>query len=57
MTRSADWGLVTGPQGQIYGVHSRSAAVPLKKGQFRGADKAFEGKTKYSEWLFMRPGQ
>ncbi|NTV94324.1 MAG: type II secretion system protein [Thiobacillus sp.] len=57
MTRGTQWGLVTGPKGEIYGVHSLSEEAPLKKGNFKSADRDFEGKTRYSEWLFMHSGQ
>lgn len=53
ITRSPNWGLVTGPQGEIVGVHSLSDDEPVKQSGFKPADKGFEGKTKYSEWLFM----
>lgn len=53
MTGSAEWGVVTGPNGEILGVYSRSEAKPLKQANFRPAEKNFEGKTKYSEWVFM----
>jgi type II secretory pathway pseudopilin PulG len=57
MTGSAEWGLITGPGGEIYGVHSLSGGEPLKKSNFGLADKPFEGKTKYSDWVFMQaPG-
>lgn len=55
MTGSADWGLVTGPNGEIYGVYSRSEAAPLKQAGFRLVEREFEGRTKYSEWVFMPP--
>jgi type II secretory pathway pseudopilin PulG len=55
MTGSADWGLVTGPNGEIFGVYSRSDAEPLKLAGFRLREREFEGKTKYSEWVFMPP--
>lgn len=54
MTRSTEWGLIRGPNGEIYGVHSLSEDAPLKKGNFRLVDKNFEGKTKYSEWVFIQ---
>ena len=41
MTGSAEWGLVTGPGGEIYGVHSLSGDEPLKKANFGLAEKAF----------------
>ncbi|MBU1395310.1 MAG: type II secretion system GspH family protein [Gammaproteobacteria bacterium] len=53
MTGKAEWGLVTGPGGEIYGVYSRSQDAPLKQAGFRLADKDFEGRTKYSEWVFI----
>jgi len=53
MTGKAEWGLVTGPGGEIYGVYSRSQDAPLKRAGFRLAEKDFEGRTKYSEWVFM----
>lgn len=48
-----EWGLVKGPGGEIYGVHSLSEGEPVKKGNFSIADKDFEGKTKYAEWVFV----
>jgi len=55
---SDDWGLIRGPEGEIYGVHSLSEEEPLKKGNFSLADRDFEGKTKYADWVFMHmPGQ
>jgi type II secretory pathway pseudopilin PulG len=57
MTRGQDWGLVTGPNGEILGVHSLSEDEPLKKGHFSAANKRFEGRMKYSEWLFVNSGQ
>jgi type II secretory pathway pseudopilin PulG len=50
---STEWGLVKGPGGEIYGVHSLSEEEPVKKSNFSVADKSFEGKTKYSEWVFV----
>jgi type II secretory pathway pseudopilin PulG len=58
VTGSTEWGLLKGPNGEILGVHSRSEEEPLKKSQFSLADRNFEGKQKYSEWVFMyTPGQ
>ena len=61
ITGRADWGLVKGPGDVIMGVYSLSEEEPLKKTGFSLADRAFEGKTKYSEWVFvprssLRPG-
>lgn len=53
MTGRAEWGLLTGPDGEIYGVHSLSDDAPLKTSNFAMADRQFEGKTKYSEWVFV----
>jgi type II secretory pathway pseudopilin PulG len=53
MTGRTEWGLLTGPSGEILAVHSLSEDAPLKKGNFRPEDKNFEGKTKYSEWVFL----
>ena len=55
---SEKWGLIRGPDGEIYGVYSLSEEEPIKKANFSLADKNFEGKTKYSDWIFMHfPGQ
>jgi len=57
MTGRAEWGLITGPDGEIYGMHSLSDDEPLKKSNFGLADRRFEGKMKYSDWVFMHaPG-
>jgi len=53
MTGKAEWGLITGPGGGIFGVHSLSEDEPVKKANFRLADRAFEGMPKYSDWVFM----
>jgi len=53
MTGKAEWGLLTGPAGEIFGVYSLSDDEPLKRANFRLAEKDFEGKVKYSEWVFM----
>jgi len=44
---------VKGVNGEILGVHSASDDEPAKKTNFSLADKGFEGKMKYSEWVFM----
>ncbi len=53
ITGTTDWGLVKGPNGEIYGVYSKSDAEPLKKANFNLTDAAFEGAKKYSEWQFV----
>jgi type II secretory pathway pseudopilin PulG len=53
LTGRPEWGLMTGPRGEIYGVHSLSEDEPLKKDHFDLADKHFEGSMKYSDWVFI----
>lgn len=53
MTGSAEWALVKSAGDTIIGVHSLSDAEPFKKSGFSFADQDFEGKTKYSEWVFL----
>ncbi len=53
ITNSTNWEFVKGPRGEILGVHSASEDEPVKKSNFSFADQAFEGKTKYSDWVFM----
>lgn len=36
----------------ITGVYSLSDREPIKKFEFKIADQSFEGRTKYSEWIF-----
>lgn len=50
---STHWGLIKGPNGEIFGVHSLSEDEPVKKSGFSVADARFEGSTKYSDWVFM----
>jgi type II secretory pathway pseudopilin PulG len=50
---SSEWGVVRQPNGGIYGVYSLSEETPIKQGNFRLADKNFEGKKKYADWIFM----
>jgi hypothetical protein len=52
ITGRAEWGLVKAGD-LITGVYSLSEAEPLKKSGFRRIDRNFEGKTKYSEWVFL----
>jgi type II secretory pathway pseudopilin PulG len=46
-----DWAFVKVGD-RIKGVYSKSEGEPLKKGNFPDDYKFFEGKTKYSEWVF-----
>lgn len=58
MTRANKWGLVQAPEGGIMGVYSLSESHPLKTANFGEANPGFEGRAKYSEWLFVyRPVQ
>lgn len=57
--KDEEWDVVKDATGKIIGVKSKSAAAPLKQGNFpdspeTGLDpSAFEGKKKYSEWEFI----
>lgn len=53
ITGSTQWGLIKGPNGEIFGVHSLSEDQPVKKSGFKLVDAKFEGRTKYSDWVFM----
>lgn len=53
VTGKADWAVIQAPIGGIMGVASRSEAQPIKIGNFEQVDKVFEGKNKYSEWVFF----
>lgn len=58
LSGTAEWGIIRGAGGEIHGVHSLSAAKPLKQGGFDKANRHFAGAQKYSEWVFMAaPGQ
>lgn len=51
ITGSAQWGhLMAGDM--IAGVYSLSNKEPIKRFEFGVSDQGFEGKTKYSEWVF-----
>lgn len=53
ITGGAEWGLVKNRDERIMGVYSLSEDEPVKQGNFREADKEFEGKAHYSEWRFV----
>lgn len=53
VTGSTRWGLIKGPNGEIFGVHSLSDEEPVKKSGFSLVDAKFEGRAKYSEWVFV----
>lgn len=52
MTGRAEWGLAKAGD-LITGVYSLSEEEPLKKAGFRIADRSFENKSRYSEWVFV----
>lgn len=47
-----EWVLIQDGTGRIKGVRSASEAVPIKTSNFPEEFKSFEGKKKYSEWIF-----
>lgn len=53
ITGRANWVEVRLTDGQIVGVHSASDATPLKQANFASSQSAFEGKTSYSDWVFL----
>lgn len=53
ITGSSEWGLLKGVNGEIFGVYSLSQDEPLKKHSFSLADASFDGKIKYSDWVFI----
>ena len=53
ITGKADWVLITDPAlKRLMGVRSASNEAPLKSSNFPTAYRDFEGKTKYSDWVF-----
>ena len=53
MPGKREWGLQKETKGGIVGVFSLSEAKPWKVAGFTSHDRDFEGKTKYSEWIFL----
>lgn len=51
ITGSREWGYQKAGD-LITGVYSLSNREPVKKFEFRAVDQSFEGKTRYSEWIF-----
>jgi type II secretory pathway pseudopilin PulG len=51
-TGRAQWGLVKPDGKYITGVYSLHEGEPFRQTGFRLADQAFEGKKKYSDWIF-----
>ena len=53
MTNSADWELITAPEGGIIGVASKSQEKPIKQTGFAPLDAAFEKAECYCAWKFI----
>ena len=53
MTGTDDWVIVKGKGGALLGVRSSSDGRPLKTGNFPAPFKGFEGKSSYSDWVFV----
>lgn len=53
ITGQAEWGLVKTRDDRIMGIYSLSEDTTIKQGNFREAEKEFEGKTRYSDWRFV----
>lgn len=53
LTGRQEWGLVLAPDGSgITGIHSLSAAQPIKIGHFEPALQQLAGKSSYRHWVF-----
>jgi type II secretory pathway pseudopilin PulG len=52
ITGRADWGLVAAPGGGFIGVHSLSAATPLKRANFGRGFEDFANAASYRDWVF-----
>lgn len=53
VTGGREWGLVREPDGGISGVYCLSREKPMKQTGFDRANHAFEGRERYSEWIFF----
>ncbi len=47
-----EWGILTGMDGGIAGVYSKSGDLPLKQGRFPATLAHFEGAVQYAHWHF-----
>jgi len=54
MTGKAEWRLIR-LDGKIVGIHSLSAATPLKQDGFEPAEASFKGAKRYADWVFTYP--
>ena len=52
LTGKPEWGIVEAPGGGVMGVYSLSTETPIRSAGFEVEFAAFEGKSKYSEWVF-----
>ncbi len=52
ITGKRDWVVINDPAKRIMGIRSASDEEPLKTSNFPLAYREFEGKTKYSDWVF-----
>lgn len=57
LSSTANWELIRDAKGEILGIHSASEEEPIKKSNFDLVDQDFEGKKKYSDWVFMIPAR
>jgi type II secretory pathway pseudopilin PulG len=53
MTGQADWALLRAPDGGIFGIHSQSQGVPLRRAHFLPPHEAFESAMTYADWQFV----
>lgn len=53
MTGKAQWGLVSGPQGELMGVHSLHEGRPMKQAGFAPENASLADKPAYREWRFV----
>lgn len=51
------WREVRAPEGGVMGVTSLSRARPIKQAGFVERDRAFAGKARYDEWVFLYQGR
>lgn len=54
LTGKVEWGVVR-VAGRIVGIHSLSAEKPIKVANFDLPEISFEGKARYSDWVFTYP--
>jgi type II secretory pathway pseudopilin PulG len=52
LTGSTNWGLQRSASGQITGVYSLAAGVPIKRAGFEAGNESFEEARSYRDWVF-----